>query len=56
MRRLGKGGISAYLWRSRRHAACVKAHVALAVETWLMIGEKSAEVIVVGLKRFGELL
>ena len=48
MRRLGGGGFSAYLRRSRRHAVAAKVVTALRLEIVVMIGEKSAEIIVAG--------
>ena len=53
MGRLGGGGISAYLGRSRRHAPAGKLAGALTLAIELVIVEKSAEVIVVGITSRG---
>jgi hypothetical protein len=54
MGQLGRGGFSAYLWRSRGHAMLVSAGVASLAEMLEVICEKSAEVILAGLKQVGE--
>ena len=54
MRQLGRGGFSAYLRRSRQRAVAVQAVTAPQLVIIEVIGEKSAEVIVVGIKQVGE--
>lgn len=53
MKQLGGGGFSAYLRRSRRRAVA-RVATALRLVISVVIGEKSAEAIVVGLKQVGE--
>ncbi len=55
MRQLGKGGISAYLWRSRGHAGMTLVVSASLAEMLGVMCEKSADDILTGIKQVGEL-